>query len=464
MYNIGPFHYYVDSKKLKKIFTSESIEIHQGEIVLITGDSGSGKSTLLKMLKGLIPEHSRNKIVGNFLFQKNELSGEHFKKNLKKILFLFQNPFSQVIHQNVPEEFYFSMENMMFTKEEMLDQREKLNAKFELSRIWNYKTKELSNGECQKLVLASMLAINPEVLLFDEPTAFLDPKARKEFYDWLTSIKSSKTIIIVDHHIDEILPIVDKIIKVNAGEITLIRNKVDFLNLKTTTDKNFSKIFSNINQSKSKKIILSNLSFSYKNHLPLLDKINCEFGDNEVIAINGENGRGKSTLFKLLSGLLKPTNGSIDLYLDNKKLSNKDVHKSIGYVFQNPEMHFFYDTIDDELKGLIKTNEQRELVEKLLTGINLKQSPFLLSEGEKRRLSILLLVLMNKSIYLYDEPTFGQDNNSIQKIIEIIKSLQNINTLQIIISHDEAFINQVANRVFEVKNNSLIEIKKFKHE
>jgi len=144
--------------------------------------------------------------------------------------------------------------------------------------------------------------------------------------------------------------------------------------------------------------------------------------------------------------------------LNGKKLSKKEIVQNVGFVFQNPELHFFYDTIKDELKNLIHTAEQKEIAESFLRGISLSKSPFLLSEGEKRRLSLLLLVLMNKSFYFYDEPTFGQDRGSIENIVLLIKSLQKLNKLQLIISHDDNFINHVATKILEIKDKQLVEV------
>jgi energy-coupling factor transport system ATP-binding protein len=173
------------------------------------------------------------------------------------------------------------------------------------------------------------------------------------------------------------------------------------------------------------------------------------------MVLKGKNGKGKSTLFKLMAGLLKPLEGEIRLIKDKQMIPSKKHYKEMGFIFQNPESHFFYDTIEEELRGL--GNEYLQvLVKCFLKGIDLTRSPFLLSEGEKRRLSILMTVFHNKSIIFYDEPTFGQDKESILLIRSIVLELQKMGKLQFIISHDESFINSLNAAVYELVDLKLV--------
>lgn len=454
MYKLNPFTYsFSRSGKAHKIFLEEPIEIQANELVAIVGPSGGGKSTLLKILKGIIPEYSSGELVGDITFEGEKLHGQHFEKNLSRILYLFQNPYSQLIYPHPEEEFLFSMENFNFTKDEMNAQKEKFDELFNLKNIWGKKNTNLSNGECQKLVLASMLAINPKVLLLDEPTAFLDPDARREFYDYLAKIKKDRLVIIVDHHVKEISHIVDRVIHVAAdGKITSLPVIQDAVSKSNLFD------FSNLNLSvfKNLSLNLSDINFSYDSSALLFDKLNLNISGGEIIAIKGRNGIGKSTLFKLIAGITNPSKGSVKF---NK---NKNASNVTGFIFQNPEAHFFYDTIDEELQQSFKNIKDPVVKENLLKrffyDLDLKKSPFLLSEGEKRRLSILMTVFLGKAMLLYDEPTFGQDLSSVTEISNLMLELKKLGIIQIFISHDEDFISKTADRVYILEAGGMHEV------
>lgn len=455
MYEIGPFEYsfkknYQATAPSKKIFCKEKIEILENELVIITGPSGSGKSTLLQLLKGIIPEFSSGKFEGSILYKKNPLYGESFQKNLKDILFLFQNPFSQLIYPRASEEFFFSMENYNYSREEMDKKKNELQDYFDLESLWHKKTTELSNGECQRLVLASLLAIDPEVLLLDEPTAFLDPVARQDFYKWLSLFKGKRTIVLVDHHLDEILPFADKIIHVDKnGEVTLKKS------LDTVETQQFPLLPMNEMQKSMVEFQMSHVFFHYSDQGKLLEDVNLEAKSGEIVVIRGKNGKGKSTLFKLMAGLLKPLKGDIQVMKNNQSVPKKKHYKEMGFIFQNPESHFFYDTIKEELRNF-KDQDLNELLKYFFKDLDVTRSPFLLSEGEKRRLSILMTAFHDKSILFYDEPTFGQDEESIALIKTMILQLSAMGKLQFIISHDENFINSLNAQVYELVDHHLV--------
>ncbi len=458
MFKLSPFTYtFNKSGKPRKIFLENELSFNKNETIAIVGPSGSGKSTLLKVLKGIVPEFSSGVLEGDITFHGKPLTGLNFQENLSKILYLFQNPYSQLIYPTTEEEFLFSMENFNFTREEMMEQKEKFEKIFALQNIWGKRTSQLSNGECQKLVLASLLAIGPEVLLLDEPTAFLDPASRSEFYKFLQVIKGDRLLIIIDHHLDEIQPLITRMIEVdNTGKITE-RDK-DIKQVKSIQ----KIIIPHFSHSEVLTTKLHDVTFSYNKNQVLLKNIKATFKGGEVVAIKGANGSGKSTLFKLIAGVLAPDKGTIETQVGFREFKNQKNFSNVGFIFQNPENHFFFDTIEEELKqsfkNIVSTDLKKELLERFFHDIDLKKSPFLLSEGEKRRLSILMTIFLGKNILLFDEPTFGQDQNSIDQIVALIKELKKHKLIQIIISHDEAIISEVADRVLELKLGGLNEV------
>ena len=460
MYNLSPFSFsYRAQNEKRKIFSKNPIHLSAKETILITGPSGGGKSTFLQLLKGIIPQFVAGKLEGQLLFKGQPLHGSPFDENLKSIIYLFQNPFTQLIYPYADEEFFFSMENFNFSKEEMEKQKQEFETSFALEKIWGRKTQELSNGECQRLVLASLLAVKPEVILLDEPTAFLDPEGRREFYHYLPQIKKDRLLIMIDHHVNEVLPFVDRVFYVDSsGEISE-RSKNDL------SDKIEKRIIEPdfVQSSADVALTVENVQFGYDKKNPLLKDVNAHFKGHEIIVIRGKNGVGKSTLFKLFAGILRPQKGKILLSLNGVNFTGKKLQDHCGFIFQNPETHFFFDTIAEELAHGLKKNITAEEKDKLLRTffhqLDMNKSPFMLSEGEKRRLSILLTLFMGKSLFLYDEPTFGQDSQSKEMIKTLMKTIKKQGPLQIIISHDEEFIQDVADKIYSLEEGVLIESK-----
>ena len=192
----------------------------------------------------------------------------------------------------------------------------------------------------------------------------------------------------------------------------------------------------------------------------MINGLNAQFKSHEIIVIRGKNGAGKSTLFKLLAGILQPQSGKVKLSLDGKIISSRKLQDHCGFIFQNPETHFFFDTISEELTQGMKKNISPEMKEDLLKSffhhLDIHKSPFMLSEGEKRRLSILLTLFMGKSLFFYDEPTFGQDTQSKEIIKTLMKTIKKQGPLQIVISHDEEFIQDIADRTYTLENGVLV--------
>lgn len=462
MFELEPFTFkFKQENKSYTLFNHEKISFPSVGLVHLKGDSGSGKSTLLKILKGIIPEFTSGLLEGEITFDGFPVNGQFFQENIQKIIFLFQNPFSQIIYDDPEEEFLFSMENFNFDKSTMDKKIQSLSNEFNLQEIWGKKTNQLSHGQCQKLVLASLVAIEPKVLLVDEPTAFLDPESRKEFYLLLENLKQKSLIVLIDHHHDEIKNLIDMNLHVSRdGEVTLLdlsknRNediKVDQIN--------FTHLNLSGNQDKIK-LELKNYSFSYEKTKPILNQLSLKLKNGNCVVILGDNGVGKSTLLQNLAGLLKGSlNSERILTINDKQIKNKNTFSHLGIVFQNPESHFYFDTIQEEIDESLRVDKKvaRTLVETFLPRVNLEKSPFLLSEGEKRRLSILLTVLQGKKIILYDEPTFGQDDHSKEKIIELILFLKSLGYVQFFITHDTSFYQRIATDVKRLKGGALYDV------
>ncbi|MES2801702.1 MAG: ATP-binding cassette domain-containing protein [Bdellovibrionota bacterium] len=441
MLHISPFQFFYAGVDEATLVSAAPIVLPNKGLHLLTGPSGSGKSTLLSLIKGLSPHYTPGRFIGEIYYNNELIDKDFVHKKQNEIVYLFQNPLNQIIYQNPQLEFCFTAESQQISYENFAQHKASFEKAFGLASMWSKKTSELSLGQAQRLLLGSLLATNPKVLLLDEPTAFMDQPAREQFYRMLADLKEKFLVLLVDHHLNEVKHLVDSFMTVDQqGSVSqqnqLITDRVfDFSKLKQNN--------LNTNISEGHQITLNRVSYSYKKDQPLLKDISLSITASEIIAIKGENGSGKSTLLKLLVGSLKPTQGEI-----HQSVKFKD----FGYVMQNPEDNFICDTANEELAETAK-----DLVNLFFADKNLNVSPFSLSEGEKRRLSLLVHLNPNKKVILYDEPTFGLDEKNKYFVAESLLKFRMKNILQIVVSHDDTFINAIADRVFTLKDGKLYE-------
>lgn len=445
MLHLSEFKFFYPGRVEATLASTIPIELPDRGLHLLTGPSGSGKSTLLSLIKGLCPHYTPGTFTGAIHYNNELIDKDFVHRKQNEIVYLFQNPLNQIIYQNPKLEFCFTAESQQISYDHFAKHKTSLEEAFNLIGLWNKKTTELSLGQAQRLLLGSLLATNPKVLLLDEPTAFMDQPARKLFYEMLVHLKEKYLVLLVDHHLDEVKPIVDSFIVVDQqGLVThqrdlTLRESFNFSNLKAQHPL--------LKNSEGYRIKFEQVSFAYKKDQPLLKDISLALRTPEIIAIRGENGAGKSTLLKLIVGSLKPSSGQI-----SHSASAKNITKNMGYVMQNPEDNFICDTASEEL-----AETDSEFVKLFFPNKNLNVSPYSLSEGEKRRLSLLVHLNPNKKVILYDEPTFGLDEKNKYFVAESLLKFRAKNILQIVVSHDETFINNVADRVFTLKDGNLYE-------
>lgn len=445
MLRLSEFKFFYPGRAEATLVSARPIVLPDQGLHLLTGPSGSGKSTLLSLIKGLCPHYTPGTFAGVIHYNNELIDKDFVHRKQNEIVYLFQNPLNQIIYQNPELEFCFTAESQQISHENFAQHKNSLTEAFNLHGLWSKKTTELSLGQAQRLLLASLLATNPKVLLLDEPTAFMDQPARKIFYELLATLKEKYLVLLIDHHLTEVQHIVDSFIAVDQqGTINhqykpATRENFDFADLKNQRP--------SLKSHDGYHIQLERVSFAYKKGQPLLKDISLTVKAPEIVAIRGENGSGKSTLLKLLVGSLKPYSGLI-----RQSARAKDIAKNMGYVMQNPEDNFICDTVDEEL-----AETDKKFVELFFSNKDLNVSPYSFSEGEKRRLSLLVHLNPNKKVILYDEPTFGLDEKNKFFVAESLLKFRAKNILQIVVSHDEKFINTVADRVFTLKDGNLHE-------
>lgn len=477
----------------KKALDNINLSIDEGEFILICGPSGCGKTTLLQQLKKeIIPEGDKK---GTALYKGmpiSELDGFTAASNIGMV---FQEPESQIVTDRVINELAFSMENLGYPLDIMGRRMGEMVHFFGLENKLYEKVHNLSGGQKQVLNLASVLLLQPKVLLLDEPTSQLDPVSSKEFIQMVENLNRdySITVILSEHRLEEVFQIADRVIMLDKGQIKYQGTPKDIAKeIYSKDDKIFlnylpsiSKLYFNLDEekdnmpltvregkrwvkdisleekpsvkpnTKEKESILKikNISFKYEREKPLvLNKLNLDINEGEILSILGGNGSGKSTLLKTLAGGNKPQYG--DIYFKGKKLYSIDINKRfkyIGYLDQNPMLYFLHDKVKDEIYNRAEKigADERDihyLIDLFELNNILHRHPYDISGGEKQKVALATVLLAKPKVLLLDEPTKGIDPISKNKIGELLLNLRESGITLVMATHDIEFSAKFSDR------------------
>ena len=487
------------SAKVDKAFSLQDISfsIDEGSFTLLCGMSGSGKSTLLRLIKPeLAPCGNFSGKIEIFGAQNTQLTAV---QSAKKIGFVMQNPQTQIVMDTVWHELAFPLENLGLSTEEIRRKVAETAHFFGISNWFNKKTSELSGGQQQVLNLASALAVQPSLLLLDEPIAQLDPIAANKFIQLLSKINKELgiTIIVASHSLQDLIEIADNILYLEAGALTCIKNTQDFacwcfeeqlpiceslphvtqivaslqdfcnnskdfslpLSVKegrvflqnmlnncaaeetpnAEKDQSFSK---KIKREKESLVSVKNIWYRYnKNDDFVLQGASFDLMEGEVHAILGSNGCGKSTLLKMLAKAYKPVRGKV--------ISKKDIQ--ICMMPQDPRTLFVCDTSMEDLQELMhKFNYTQNDIETILHVLDMAKLAnihcFDLSGGQLQKAALAKLLLLKPDVLLLDEPAKGLDAKAKQEFVSILKKLAANGCAIAIATHDLDFAASVADR------------------
>lgn len=426
-----------------KIGFSGQLVINRGDHILLQGVSGSGKSTLLLALKGIIP-HVINGIVSGEIFYNGLSISSLNEQDLLTIGYLQQNPDSQLVCHSVFAELAFGLENLSLSKLEIETRINTIATDFQICHLLNRNVHQLSGGEKQKINLIAILLMQPEVLLLDEPTAFLDPESATELMAVLKKYTTNMTVIIVEHNLCYLQPIVNRVIRIDEDG-SICEPDINTVNWQPQLLVSARQRLEN----PPEVLTLKNLHFAYQTEKPLLKDINLTVRQGEIIVIHGKNGSGKSSLLKLIAKIIPHQNSIYWQQEDIAKLNTKQYWQHISLLWQNPESHFIFNSVSEEVN-----HQQDKLVEFNLLP-QAKSNPFNLSEGQKRRLSLAITLNKSTQLFLLDEPSFGQDETNKIILINKIQQLAQSHGTFIIITHDLEFSNAVADHVYTLKDGQL---------
>lgn len=475
------------------------------------GPSGSGKSTLTLCLDGLIPHLVEGDYAGEVVVAGLVVGSSPVHLLAQETGLVFQDPDAQFCTLTVEDEIAFGLENLRTAPEEIETAIDRSLHSVGMPGYRERRLATLSGGEKQRVALAAVLAMGPRVLVLDEPSANLDPRATKDLFRLLRKLAANgrHTVLIIEHKLDELIEWVDSVLVLASGGRLLFRGdaKTAFYeraseleaagvwrpqtsNLVLTLRKAGWRVpgspLSTVETAEAlvetpglverlrraaptppepamtRHLLLKAERLSHRyadDHLALSD-VSLTLYRGDFLAIAGANGAGKSTLASLLSGVLAPPSGSV--FLEGKDVADAPlwvVGDRVGYVFQNPEHQFVTDTVFGELAFSLSprvrrgraghlTTEQRDQVETWLDRLGLlrlaEASPFSLSQGQKRRLSVASMLIRGQSILILDEPTLGQDELQAARLMAMMQEFRAGGGTAAMVTHDMRLVAENA--------------------
>ena len=416
-----------------------SFELKPGEMLLIAGSSGCGKTTLARCINGLIPRSYRGKRAGRVLLHGKDVNEMQIADMAQIVGTLLQDPERQIVASNVFNEVAFGPENLGLPNAEIMVRVEAAMKRLKIDHLRDRQTFNLSGGEKQKVALAGLLAMNPSILLLDEPLASLDPASAYEALEAFRSLADEgKTVVLIEHRVEDAIaarpdrllymeagqvkylgPIDDLPVEINHREVKLPAEWV-VKRVLQSGEKIDKPEFAPNTVTGDPLVVFENVDFRYSDETPLiLQNVNLTVRHGDLIAVLGPNGAGKSTLVKHAIGLLKPTAGRVLVDgKDTRSMSIAQIARILGYVFQSPTHMLYAPTVREELEFGPKNLEfKKDVMEKAvadsLSTVNLKgleeYPPLGLSFGQQKRTTIAAVLAMRSQIIIMDEPTAGQD-------------------------------------------------------
>lgn len=483
-----------------------SLQIRQGEMVVIMGASGAGKSTFVKCLNRVIPAFQHGQFVGEVWVCGKRLTVEKVGELAQTIGMVFQDFEAQLFSTTVRDEVVFGLEQLGVDPQDMPHRLTEALTQVGLSGFEARDPTTLSGGQKQRLAIAALLALRPRIMVFDEPTTDLDPEGRQEIFMLLEQMRSQgHTLVVVEHEVTAALA-ADRLILLARGEIVAdgppneILAQVSLLERYGVKPHDCDRLFpalgaqeyprdvtaasalcqqlfptvsaavlpkTNNNLTRQSPLLLiESLSHTYAEGTAAVRNVSLAIREGEFIALLGKNGSGKTTLAKHISGLLLPTQGRVLLHSQElTSLPLVQTAQEVSYVFQNPDHQLFAETVEAEVAfgprniGLSAV-EVTARVDEALSAVGLQHvrehDPFLLGRGERQRLAVAALLALRPRVLILDEPTTGLDYREQRQMMELLERLHVEGRTLIIITHVPWVAVEYAERALLMADGQLL--------
>ena len=466
-----------------------SFSVNNGEFITLCGPSGSGKSTLLRHLKPSLSPHGEK--TGSIIFEGREITDLSQREQSEKIGYVLQSPDNQIVTDKVWHELAFGLENLGYDNVTIRKRVAETASFFGLENLFEKNVNELSGGQKQLLNLASIMTMQPSVLILDEPTSQLDPIASSDFLACISKINRElgTTIIITEHRLEDMFPLSDKVLVIENGQVVSYDTpKNTGRNLKAVNSSTFlslpapMRIWYEVEKGKAEcpvtiaqgrewlekyaetntlkslnpekipscedeiSVELENVWFRYEKNTPdVLKGLSFEAKKGEFVAVLGGNGAGKSTMLSLISSINKPYKGKL-------KLNSE----SIAMLPQNPQSLFVKKSVKAELEEMSDKKRISSVTKLCRLERLLDRHPYDLSGGEQQRVALAKILLLQPEILLLDEPTKGLDSEFKIIFADIIRTLTESGVTVIMVSHDVEFCAKYPHRCVMFFNGEIV--------
>ena len=477
------FRYFEHGKH--NVLEDVSLSIPQGKITVIAGNSGCGKSTLAAVAAGLYPENGGVLSSGSIRLFGQPVGEQNPAARSRYLSMMFQNPDLQFCMDTLRKEMRFCLENICVPMKEMDAACERWAGKMDMLPFLDRKLYTLSGGEKQKAALACLFLLGSKAILMDEPFANIDEDGAKEIVRWIVKQNREQglTVIAIDHRLDYWLPVADEVIVMGKGGKVLERgiNRENFEAHKSFFDQEGLYYPGRYQREDSQEqeaepaLVLEDVSME-----GLLQGASATVPKGRITAILGPSGCGKTTLFRTLFGK-KRYSGSIKAdfgqgLTEMSSIPKKERFLHMGIVFQNPSNQFITQNVYQEVAESYRRWQPKQgeetlkaKVEEQLASYGLgqyrKYSPYMLSQGQQRRLAVLAALAGEQDVLLLDEPTYGQDYRSTMAIMrELQEKVEKEGLTVLMATHDRALARAVSSVIYEVKDQKLVRVMNSKAE
>ncbi len=490
-----------------------NLEINEGEFLGIIGPTGAGKTTMCLTLNGIVPQFYGGRYFGSVHVGGLDTVEHSISSMANNVGQVFEDPETQLISTSVENEIAFAMENLKLPRDVIVDRIPQVLSAVRLDGTEKKHPHELSGGQKQLLAIAAAIAVQPSLLILDEPTSQLDPVGTEEVFATVNELNRElgMTIVMASHSAEEMANFAHRIVLISNGEIVAIGppNKIyagiELLENNDLRPPQVAETFYSIDR---KGIAVQKIPVTMDDALPLLDDLSFLFSSQkfdldvpkrnsgnsllsvrdlthiypdgtkalhgvsldimhgEYVLIIGQNGAGKSTLVKHFLNLLQPSEGVVKVGgVDTEEMNVSDLARKIGYVAQNPDNQLFNTSVGEEiafaLKNLdfdeeeVETRTAESLEVMGLTAVR-EMHPLSLPKGDRARVVIGAILAMKPEIIIFDEPTTGQDYRGAKYILEISRDLHKMGKTVIVITHHLYLMSEYAERVVVMGKGSIL--------
>jgi energy-coupling factor transport system ATP-binding protein len=472
-----------------------NLNVDEQEFLLLAGASGSGKSTLLKCINGLIPHRYVGEYSGHVAVRDRAVASFALQDLSLVVGTLLQEPDKQLVSSSVEDDVAFGPCNLALGRSEVENRVERSLTAMGILPLRKRSIFALSGGQKQRLAIAGVLAMNPEIVLFDEPLANLDSNGVSLMREVFAELRQQgKTMIVTEHRTEEILRAhPSRIVVFDEGRVVadspdpdvlidfadVLKTPVEYAVRRHLSHENrklpISSLFSGFHpkyeltrepENEHELIRIDDLTFDYPGGVRALQNVKLSIYEGETVAILGNNGAGKSTLALNMVGLLKPTAGRVLISgEETRKLPISEIAKSVAIVFQNPFSMLFAKTVREEMafgpKNIgLPPEELSRLIPKIAAECTidhlLDRSPFASSYGEKKRICVGSVLTMQPKCIILDEPTAGQDYKKYSEFMTFIRLLSQRDRSFILITHDTDLAVEYTDRAIVLKDGRVV--------